>query len=95
MATAENSYNMEEEHYLYDFPEATPDTLTKEYLEKLIVELEAYGASDPEVAHRLEKSAMECFIYNVVQKKYTVEDAAVIGQLILDIGKIRFSRWFA
>jgi hypothetical protein len=92
----QSSYNMEEERaHLYDFPHATPDTLTKEYLEKLIAELEYQGSCDPEVAHSLEKTAMECFITNVVAKKYTVEEASIIGKLILDIQKIPFSRWFA
>lgn len=80
---------------LYDFPKPTPETLTREYLEKLIVELEQQGAGDPEVAHWLEKEVMICFTVNVVAKKYTVEEASVIGQLILDITKIPFARWFA
>lgn len=80
---------------LYNFPQPTPDTLTKEYVENLIVELERQGSYDPEVAHRLEKSVMECFIVNVVGKKYTPEEASKLGQLILDIKKISFSRWFA
>ena len=90
-------YTMDEEddHKLYNFPYATPETLTKEYLEDLIVELENLGAPDPEVAHRLEKTVMECFIANIVAKKYTVEEAVLIGKLILDITKIPFPRWFA
>lgn len=80
---------------LYNFPFPTPETLTKEYLEKLIVELKRQGSHDDEVAHRLEKAAMDCFIINVVAKKYTPEEASELGQLILDIKKIPFSRWFA
>ena len=100
MATAEgsndDSCNMQEDHMqLYDFPFPTPETLTKEYLEKLIAELKYQGHCDDEVAHQLEKAVMECFISNVVAKKYTVDEASVIGQMILDIGKIPFYRWFA
>ena len=83
------------EEPLYDFPRPTSDTLTKEYLEKLIAVLKEQGDSDPEVAHSLEKAAMNCFITNVVAKKYTPEEASEIGQLILDIHMIPFPRWYA
>lgn len=102
MATSDASSNSSERMHpftkgdpLYDFPHATPKTLTKEYLEKLTEELKEQGHYDPEVAHSLEKRVMECFIVNVVAKKYTPEEASEIGQLILDIRKIPFSRWFA
>jgi len=99
MASHEGSQNdmdwQEIDEPLYNFPRPTPETLTKEYLEKLIVEFKRQGSHDDEVAHRLENVSMDCFIINVVAKKYTLEEASVIGQLILDIQKIPFSRWFA
>ena len=99
-AASESQYDSDDRSFqegdpLWNFPYPTPDTLTKEYLEKLIVELKRQGAYDPEVAHSLEKKTMECFIVNVVAKKYTTEEASEIGQLILGIWKIPFSRWFA
>jgi hypothetical protein len=99
MASHEGSQNdmdwQEIAEPLYNFPRPTSDTLTKEYLEKLIVVLMEQGESDPEVAHSLERAAMECFITNVIAKKYTLEEASNIGQLIKDIEKIPFPRWFA
>jgi hypothetical protein len=99
MASHEGNQNdmdcQEIEEPLYNFPRPTSDTLTKEYLKKLIEELNEKGESDPEVAHYLEKAAMICFIINVVAKKYSPEEASELGQLILDIQKIPFSRWFA
>ncbi len=80
---------------LQDFPLATPDTLTKEYLEELFVELDYNGNSDPECAHILESTAMHCFIENVVANKYTLEEARAMGVLLLRIIDLPFPRWFA
>jgi hypothetical protein len=80
---------------LHDIPLATPETLTIEYLEKLIVELEDQGNSDPECAHMLESAAMISFIENVASNKYTTEEARVIAELLLQIRDMPFPRWFA
>ena len=93
---ANDSYKMQEERVLlYEFPRPTPETLTKEYLEKLIVELKLQGNDDPEIAHRLERRATECFLVNIIESKYSVEEELVITQLLLDIGKSPFPRWFS
>ena len=73
----------------------TPDTLTLEYVEWMCRELNSWGEEDPERAHSLEKQIMQCFIVNIVAKKYTEDQASEIGKVIVKINNLPFPRWFA
>jgi hypothetical protein len=75
------------------FPKATPETLTKEYLEKLIEEIKERADYDTSHASSLEKEAQACFNRNLSAKKYSVDDVAIIAELFVQLSEIKFCRY--
>jgi hypothetical protein len=50
---------------------------------------------DDEACHSKEDQLREMFIVNVINKQYTIEEAAEIGRLVMSTDDLDFQRWCA